>query len=664
MNFGIDFGTTNSSICYFNNQTKKYTLNRKNNSYKIPSKLYSHKDKLFTKFSKKFKEITYFKRDINQINFSNDNNPELEKIVSKYLQYLKDIIQKNFNETQINSVFTVPTSYNHYHRSWYKNILGNLGFNVKRIISEPSAAAIAYYHFNPSNKNTEDDYTLVVDLGGGTTDISLLEKDDDFYQIIYNKGDLYLGGEDFTREMSTKLNLTMSQAEKRKILNNKDDIIYYQDTLNKLKNLLETIKNDIKDKINYISDVILVGNGLKLIGIMDLLEEYFPNKLRSSKKQEYLVAYGAGILSHELDNQSSELVIVDSTSLSLGIETADLNFSIIIPSNSSLPASGIRKYLPSDEEEEEITLTIYQGEHSLAQDNEIVGELIIPANPKQYIDSIYQVKLTLDLNGIIMVKINDLSDKTYYYNKVLKFKKSSQIETLQKSAQDNSNEREFRRLKYEIKFISKQIKYGLEESTLEDEEKEDIIKELNKLYDESIDYPSTIKNHEYLEKNFSHLQYSKNDQGQEENLNDLIRLDKQDNEDYSDNLTKIYLQEKIRNYLDLDKITDSPELLEIVTDLIDNFDGKELMEIKSKMNEIDEALNINTPYQEFKNLILEIEFELESDNLEVTEIQKINILERIELEKQYINKELEDINYLNKINNFNDFCEVVLQNEK
>lgn len=659
MNFGIDFGTTSSSICYFNHKTKKYSLIKKNNQSKIPSIVYQLENKLFSKPSKNFNQISYFKRQINQLNFSKDNNQELQKIVEFYLNYLKDLINKNFNLETISSVFTVPTSYNHYHRSWYKNLLQKIGFNVKRIISEPSSAAIAYYHFNPS-EITDDDLILVVDLGGGTTDISLLEKDDQFYQVIYNKGDLYLGGDDFTSEISQKLNLTKDQAEERKLQNNLDDKKYYLNTLKRLESLLKQIIQDNQDNIDKIKDVILVGNGLKLVGVSELLEEYFPNKIKQSKEQEYLVAYGAGILSNELDNSSSELVIVDSTSLSLGIETADMNFSIIIPSNSPLPASGIRKYLPSDDNEDEITLTIYQGEHSLAQDNEVVGELIIPANPKKYVDSIYQVKLTLDLNGIIMVKINDMSDKTYHYNKVLKFEKSININDLQKSDKDNSNEREFRRLKYEIKFISNQIILGLDESTLEKEEKQEIIEQLDKLYHNSVDYPSTIKNHEELNKNFGHLQYSKNDNDMKEDLNDLIRINSNQESDYSDNLTKVYLQEKLRSYLDIDKITENKDLLEIVTELIKNFDELELMEIQFKIKEIDSALELSSDFQEFRDLILEIEYEIEGENLDLTDRQKELVLERIELEKKYIEKELDNVDYKKLLEDFNNFCENII----
>ena len=654
MNFGIDFGTTSSSICYFNPITKKYSLLKKNNYYKIPSLIYKYNNKLFHKYSQNFIEINYFKRQINKINFLIDNTTELSNIIKFYLNYLKDIIILNYPNIKINSVFTVPTSYNHYHRSWYKNILTQIGFHVKRIISEPSAAAIAYYYFNPS-QIIDEELILVIDLGGGTTDISLLNKEDDFYQVIYNKGYLYLGGNDFTLEIKQKLNLNNIQdAEKRKLLNDPKDKIYYNDTLKKLEKLLDNIYNDINNKVNNIKDVILVGNGLKLFGIMELLNKYFPNKLRSSKEQEYLVSYGAGILSHELENKSSELIIIDSTSLSLGIETDDLNFSVIIPANSPLPASGIRKYLPSDDNEDEISLTIYQGEHSLAQDNEIVGELIIPTNPNKYVDSIYQVKLTLDLNGIIMVNINDISDKTYHYNKILKFEKSNNIESLQKLNQDKSNQREFRRLKYEIKFISKQIILSLEESNLNKEEKDVILVDLENIYQTSYDYLSVIKNRKYLETNYGHLQYSKKECNNE-NLNDLIRIDNNDN-DYSDNLTKIYLQEKIRNYLDLEKIILSPDLLEIVKNLINNFDNLELVEIQLKIKEIDNALNITSDYQEFKNLILEIEYELESDNIDINIKQKQHLLERIELEKQYIKKELKDIDYNNKIEDFNDFC--------
>lgn len=658
MIFGIDFGTTSSSICYFNNIKKKYTLLKKNNRFKIPSIIYQSNNKFFIKKSSNFEKISHFKRQINYINFTDGSNQKLEEYLKFYLNYLHEIIKTNFNE-KINGVFTVPTSFNHYQRSWYKNLLENIGFNVTRIISEPSSAVISFYHFN--KKIPQKNKVLVIDLGGGTTDISLLEKDEEFYQVIYNKGDLYLGGEDFTKEISQNLNISNLDAEKRKLKNNIDDTIYYQNTLTKFQNLIFALKNDIRDELNNIEDVILVGNGLKLIGVLEFLKKEFPDKVRTCKEQEYLVAYGAGILANKINDPSSELVIVDSTSLSLGIETADMNFSIIIPSNSPLPASGIRKYLPSDDNEDEITLTIYQGEHSLAQDNEIVGEIIIPANPRKYIDSIYQVNLKLDLNGIIHVKIKDLSDKDYYYDKILKFNKSNNINYLSNIKNDN-NEREIRRLKYEIKFTIQQISLGLDETKLSNEDKNSILTELNLLLDNCIDYPTCLKNKELIFKNYGHLQYSKNDIGIEDD-NDFKKLfekNKKEDNNYSDNLLNNYLKEKLKNYLDLEKVINSENLLNIVSDFIENYDNYELMEIKNKINDIDEVLNNTSDYQEYKNLILEIEYELESNNLDITLKQQELLRERINYEKTFVDFEDTKINYFEKINDFNKFCENII----
>ena len=655
INFGIDFGTTSSSICYFNNITKKYTLLNKNNSKKIASKIYSYNNKYFTKKADNFKEISHFKRDINKINFNNDNL-ELKNITKVFIEYLKDIINNNFRITEnINSVFTVPTSYNHFHRSWYKNILEEVGFNVSRIISEPSSAAIAYYTLNHERDIlNEDDKILVIDLGGGTTDISLLEKDGSFYQVIYNKGDLYLGGEDFTKEMSSMLNISLKEAEERKLKNNNEDKKYYSKSLKRLENLIKSIKREAKEYLEEIMDVILVGNGLKLIGILDLLDEEFPNKIRTSEEQEYLVGYGAGIISNELNNASSELIIVDSTSLSLGIETIDLNFSIIIPSNSPLPASGIRKYLPSDDNEREITLRIYQGEHCLAEDNEIVGELIVPANPKIFIDSIYQIKLVLDLNGIIYVKIKDLSDKDYSYDRILKFRKSDNIEDLKRSEKDNSNEREVRRLKYEIRYNITQILYSLEETDLPREDKEMIKEELDELLEKSVDYVSCIKYKDILDTKYSHLQFTKIREAFDEE-NNLASEAK----DYSDNLTNKYLKDKLRNYLDLEIIINSLDLKNMVENLLENYDDYDMIDIRDKIAEIDSVLETETPYKEFRELILTIEYEVESNNLELNDLQKSLILERITLEKEFISEE-KNIDYEKKINSFNEFCEKLI----
>lgn len=648
INVGIDFGTTSSSISIFLQNQHGPVLLKKDGKNKIPSIIYKSNNKLFTEYSKNFEKISHFKREINKISYEKSNK-NLEKYVKFYLNYLKTILNKNYKKN-VNCIFSVPTSFNHYHRSWYKNILESLDFNVKRIISEPSAAAIAYYYFN---KKSRAENIIVFDLGGGTTDISILEKDDEFYQVIFNKGDLYLGGDDFTIEIQNNLNISWEEAEKRKLENNISDIKYYQKTLDKLEDLIKIILENTN--LDDIDDVILVGNGLKLIGVMQLLQKYFNNKIRTSKEQEYLVSYGTCILNNTINN-CSDLVLVDSTSLSIGIETADLNFSIIIPSNSALPASGIRKYLPSNEEENEISLNIYQGEKSLACDNELVGKLVIPANEKKYVDSIYQIILKLDLNGIIYVKIKDLSDKEYYYDKVLKFEKSENVEDLQELDSEDINKRDFRKNKYEMKKIIENIKLALLESKLEKEDMESVIEEIELLDKNSIDYVTSVKYVEELKEKYGHLQYDVDKDVEIDVKKDVI------NDNYSDNLYNKYLKDKLKAFLDLEKVDNSDSLKEIINNTLEEFDNFEQMEIKIKISEIESILENSDDlddYNEFKELIYFIEFQMESDNLDINEKQKKSLEKRLVLEKSYL--ENTKLNFKEKINSFNLFCEKLLE---
>jgi len=650
INVGIDFGTTSSSISIFCYSQPGPTLLKKDGRNKIPSIIYKSNNKLFAEYSKHFEKISHFKREINKISYEKSNK-NLEKYVKFYLNYLKTILNKNYKKN-VNCIFSVPTSFNHYHRSWYKNILESLDFNVKRIISEPSAAAIAYYYFN---KKSKAENIIVFDLGGGTTDISILEKDDEFYQVIFNKGDLYLGGDDFTIEIQNNLNISWEEAEKRKLKNDISDIKYYQKTLDKLEDLIKIILENTN--LDDIDDVILVGNGLKLIGVMQLLQKYFNNKIRSSKEQEYLVSYGTCILNNTINSEScSDLVLVDSTSLSIGIETADLNFSIIIPSNSALPATGIRKYLPSNEEEDEISLNIYQGEKSLAIDNELVGKLVIPANEKKYVDSIYQVILKLDLNGIIYIKIKDLSDKEYYYDKVLKFEKSENVEDLQELDSEDINKRDFRKNKYEMKKIIENIKLALSESKLEKEDIENVIEEIELLDKNSVDYVTSVKYVEELKEKYGHLQYDVDKDVETDVKKDVI------NDNYSDNLYNKYLKDKLKAFLDLEKVDKSDSLKEIINNTLEEFDNFEQMEIKIKISEIESILENSDDlddYNEFKELIYFIEFQMESNNLDINVKQKISLEKRLVLEKSYLKNT--KLDFKEKINSFNLFCEKLLE---
>jgi transcriptional regulator NrdR family protein len=286
----------------------------------------------------------------------------------------------------------------------------------------------------------------------------------------------------------------------------------------------------------------------------------------------------------------------------------------------------------------------------------LVGKLVIPANEKKYVDSIYQVILKLDLNGIIYVKIKDLSDKEYYYDKVLKFEKSENVEDLRELDSEDINKRDFRKNKYEMKKIIENIKLALLESKLEKEDMESIIEEIELLDKNSVDYVTSVKYVEELKEKYGHLQYDVEKDVEIDVKKDVI------NDNYSDNLYNKYLKDKLKAFLDLEKVDKSDSLKEIINNTLEEFDNFEQMEIKIKISEIESILENSDDlddYNEFKELIYFIEFQMESDNLDINEKQKISLEKRLLLEKSYL--ENTKLDFKEKINSFNLFCEKLLE---
>jgi molecular chaperone DnaK (HSP70) len=656
MIFGIDYGTTHSSIGIFYNN--KIELLKKNNQVKFDSTIFT-KDNLFyyDKNDSNLFKIRKIKRYLNQISMEKDdfiiteNNKEysLNFLLSQYFDYLISIIKVNFPNEKIQAVITVPSYFNHHQRNFIKNLWLEKNVEIIRIISEPSAAVLGYYHYHPSNQEIKK--VMTFDEGGGTLDISILEKDDEIYHVIDHQGDLFLGGEDFTEEIKNYYKISWEKAEERKLLNNPADAISYRNQLDKIRKILEKLKEN--HNFEEIDQIIMVGRGSKLIGIINLLESYFPNKIRQSPEQDNLVVLGASLYGEILNpNQScsSEIIMVDSTPLSIGIETADKNFSIIIPRNSVLPALGTKKYLPA-EDEDEITLKIYQGEKGLAEENALIEIIDIPANPNVFIDSVYKITLKLDLNGIIFLKLEDLNDKTYTSERILKHKKIDDINKYEKTIEDieEYNKRSELFLLNQLIF---RIKSNLTFAKMEDELKLEIENYFNQIQEEireNYHLNLILKYKKEIEEEYGHLQYHQEAEDFQQETNDYSKQWKQD-----------FLESKLKGFLDLISLSESVK--DLVNSLLEKLKNKQitLEELEERIEEIEQTLSYDNHYEELKELVYYFDFQLSSEeSLPISEENKVIL--KNELDKLKIileNKELYDFEKL--LNDFNSFCEKIL----
>lgn len=447
---GIDFGTSNSVISYFDKgpqvikdgvdsliPTKVYLGEKMYFGNHIPKNIIRNNRRLFENFKSKIGEY--------------ETSSEINNVIYQFFRYLKDIVEikigKNIN---FQTILTVPSNFNDNQRNV---ILGNskkAGFDVLRLINEPTAAAFAY----GLNSGNNDENILVFDIGGGTFDISLLEVDTSesgsYFEVVDSFGINDLGGNDFTDCIYSKLierlsinnetsndNIRESEFWKRcnkakeklsflkkveiKINNDNNNkfILDVNNCRDMCRDLLNKLKNNdwilnLADKINKkeldINNILMVGGSSKLIIIQDLIKEIFKIQPNIHNQIQHVVSLGAcyygALIKNKLEN-FNDIILIDTLPLSLGVETADGNFSVIIPKNTPLPATRSKKYTTDTPGDEEVKIIVYQGEKSVAKKNTIIGEIdfdkvSLSTNP------VINISFKVDISGLISISVEDL----------------------------------------------------------------------------------------------------------------------------------------------------------------------------------------------------------------------------------------------------------------
>jgi molecular chaperone DnaK len=483
---GIDFGTTNSTISILKNNNPELILN--NNNYLIPSKIFISDNKYYCGNEIPIKKngflIKNFKTKIgsNYYYNYNDNKYHINDLLFIYIKYLKKIINLEDNNK---TVISVPANFSNDQRNILKNIFSELKFNIIRIINEPTSAAISY---GLTDKCEEEDKILVFDIGGGTLDITILEKDELFFEIIESVGNKFIGGKDFTnvifKDIKSKYDLSEYNNNELDILwntcNTSKEMLFYQEnqiirykdieyelSTDKLCSLSKNIINKIKKLINsienkIINQIILVGGSSKLKIINDIITNTFKTNINSYENLQTVVSLGnclySGILSENIKNNN--LVIIDCLQLSIGIETNDGNFSIIIPKNTPLPAIKKKKYRLI-EKEEDFILKIYQGEKKLACKNRFLYEIDLQKYYKNInnLNKIIEITFKIDLNSIININItdetNNINEKIY--NKLKKIDQNKINEILEEAIHNFDKESEEYKIREYTFIIEKKI---------------------------------------------------------------------------------------------------------------------------------------------------------------------------------------------------------------
>jgi molecular chaperone DnaK len=366
------------------------------------------------------------------------------------LQKMKETAEAYLGEKVTQAVITVPAYFNDAQRQATKDAGQIAGLEVLRIINEPTAAALAYGLDKDENKTI-----AVYDLGGGTFDISILEVGDGVFEVKSTNGDTFLGGEDFDsklveflaadfnkaegidltkdklalqrlKEASEKAKIELSSAQTTEInlpfitadqngpkhlVKNltRADLEKLVDDL--IKRTLEPCKKAIADagiKADAIDEVVLVGGMTRMPKVREVVKNFFGKEPHTGVNPDEVVAMGAAIQAGVLQGDVKDVLLLDVTPLSLGIETLGGVFTRMIDRNTTIPTKKSQVYSTADDNQNAVTIRVFQGEREMAMDNKLLGnfDLVgIPPAPR----GVPQVEVTFDIdaNGLVSVTAKD-----------------------------------------------------------------------------------------------------------------------------------------------------------------------------------------------------------------------------------------------------------------
>ncbi|MBL93007.1 MAG: molecular chaperone DnaK [Myxococcales bacterium] len=372
------------------------------------------------------------------------------EISAKVLQKLKRAAENYLGEPVAEAVITVPAYFNDSQRQATRDAGRIAGLEVKRIVNEPTAAALAY-----GLDQTEDKKIAVFDLGGGTFDISILEVGENVVEVISTNGDTHLGGDDFDNILMTYfvdefrkdqgidvsndkmvVQRLKEAAEKAKIelsstLETEINLPFLTAdasgpkhltmklTRAKFEQLIEPFVqralepaqkalNDAKMKVGEIDEVILVGGSTRTPLVQETVKKFFGKEPNRSVNPDEVVALGAGIQAGVLSGDVKDLLLLDVTPLSLGIETLGGVTSVLIPRNTTIPAKKSEIYSTAADNQTSVEVHVVQGEREMSADNRTLGRFHlegIPPAPR----GMPQIEVTFDIdaNGIVNVSAKD-----------------------------------------------------------------------------------------------------------------------------------------------------------------------------------------------------------------------------------------------------------------
>ena len=537
---GIDLGTTNSCVAVYEGGEAKVIANPEG-SRTTPSVVAFKNGEIIVGQAAKNQMVTNpdtiasIKRLMGTSKKVKANGKEYtpEEISAMILGDLKKTAEAYLGETVKKAVITVPAYFNDAQRQATKNAGKIAGLEVERIINEPTAAALAY----GMDKQDKTEQILVYDLGGGTFDVSILEIGDGVFEVKSTSGNNHLGGDDYDQKIidylvsefkkSNSIDLSKDKmamqrlkdaAEKAKkdlsgmtttnislpfISQGEDGPVHLDISLSRAKfedltrdltdSTLEPVRKALKDaKLTKkdIDKVLLVGGSTRMPRIAEIIKEELGQEPSKGVNPDEVVAMGAAIQGGVLTGDVNDIVLLDVTPLSLGIETLGGVCTVLIPRNTTIPTSKSQVFSTAADNQPAVDIHILQGERPMAADNKTLGNFQltnIPPAPR----GVPQIEVTFDIdaNGIVNVKAKDLGTNKEQSITITSSTNLSddEIDKMVKEAEANKAADEKRKEEADVKNEAEQMIFATEKAIkdlgdkLDDKDKkqaEDLVKDL------------------------------------------------------------------------------------------------------------------------------------------------------------------------------------------
>lgn len=540
---GIDLGTTNSCVAVMEGSEPKVIVNPEGNrttpsvvAYKNGTRIVGDVAKRQAVTNKETVISIKRKMGTNEKVTLDGKQYSAQEVSAMILQDLKASAEAYLGEPVTKAVITVPAYFNDAQRQATKDAGKIAGLEVERIINEPTAAALAY----GIDKTEQEQKILVYDLGGGTFDVSILDLSDGTFEVLSTAGDNRLGGDDFDevivkwlleeikkeygedlsgqvmvmqrlKEEAEKAKKTLSTATQAQISLpfltaniNFETVLTRANFDNMTRKLVERtivpVRQALKDagltKLD-IHQVLLVGGSTRIPAVQEAVKKELGKEPNKSVNPDEVVAMGAAIQAGVISGDVTDILLLDVTPLSLGIETMGQVMSVLIPRNTTIPTSKSEVYSTAVDNQPAVDIHVLQGERPMANDNKTLGMFkldgIAPA--KRGVPQI-EVKFDIDVNGIVHVSA---VDKGTGKSQSITIQNSSglseeEIERMVKEAEEHKAEDEKRKEEVELRNKAEQFIHQIDNTIAEagdkidEKQKEETLKlkdELQKALDEN-----------------------------------------------------------------------------------------------------------------------------------------------------------------------------------